>query len=144
MEEVEGRNSRRGSLSRIPEAKGESEGEDAKPSENDEEEENEESYKKEEIIRKDSAKSFTSISLDRIHLEAEDILSIAGSIKSSTRSVSIASSSRKPRPTRTKEDPKVAVNIMFMLATAFSANLGGTAFPTGTGPNLVLWGLLER
>lgn len=33
---------------------------------------------------------------------------------------------------------------MFMLGIAYSANLGGTGFPTGTGPNLVLWGLLQR
>lgn len=33
---------------------------------------------------------------------------------------------------------------MFMLGIAYSSNLGGTGFPTGTGPNLVLWGLLQR
>ena len=32
---------------------------------------------------------------------------------------------------------------MFMLGVAYSSNLGGTGFPTGTGPNLVLWGILQ-
>ncbi|KAB7499344.1 Solute carrier family 13 member 2 [Armadillidium nasatum] len=37
-----------------------------------------------------------------------------------------------------------ALSTMLFLATAYSANLGGTAFPTGTGPNLVFWGIYHK
>lgn len=37
-----------------------------------------------------------------------------------------------------------ALKNMFFLATAYGANLGGTGSMTGTGPNLVLRGLLLR
>uniref|UniRef100_A0A6A7FWD7 Solute carrier family 13 member 5-like n=2 Tax=Hirondellea gigas TaxID=1518452 RepID=A0A6A7FWD7_9CRUS len=42
-----------------------------------------------------------------------------------------------------RDNDNVALATMFMLGIAYSSNLGGTGFPTGTGPNLVLWGLLQ-
>ncbi|RXG52781.1 Solute carrier family 13 member 2 [Armadillidium vulgare] len=36
-----------------------------------------------------------------------------------------------------------ALSTMYFLATAYGSNLGGTGFPTGTGPNLVLWGIMQ-
>lgn len=36
------------------------------------------------------------------------------------------------------------LSTMYFLATAYGANLGGIGFPTGTSPNLVLWGILHR
>ncbi|KAF2352248.1 Imidazolonepropionase [Trinorchestia longiramus] len=46
-------------------------------------------------------------------------------------------------PALSEEEAGGQLAAMFMLGTAYSANLGGVAFPTGTGPNLILWGFLE-
>ena len=78
-----------------------------------------------------------------IHIESTRA-SVRSVPRSLARTVSNASSFVRRRPPDDPTDPKTAVSTMFMLATAYSANLGGTAFPTGTGPNLVLWGLLQR
>ncbi|XP_047739774.1 solute carrier family 13 member 5 isoform X2 [Hyalella azteca] len=42
-----------------------------------------------------------------------------------------------------QEDFSGQLAAMFLLGIAYSSNLGGTAFPTGTGANIILWGLLE-
>ena len=43
-----------------------------------------------------------------------------------------------------KEFKKRTLKSLYMLSVAYSANLGGTGFPTGTGPNMVFWGIMER
>ena len=54
--------------------------------------------------------------------------------------MAISNEERLPPPDKESQ----ALSTMCFLATAYGANLGGTGFPTGTGPNLVLWGVLQR
>ena len=45
---------------------------------------------------------------------------------------------------RSYKESRQKLTDMYYVALAYAANLGGTGFPTGTGPNLVIWAILEK